>query len=324
MRKKLINLLQWATVAGCTVFIVRFFYRNSEELRSLVNIRPAQIVVMILSYSVYFVSHAYRYKIVLEKCSGCTIGFSQWFRISMLGRFLNTVIPQMGNLYRAVRLKEEYHVSYTRYVSSFFSFAWLDTSSNLLVGLAVIGLLSPGLRIGPLPATHLVLGLAGGVVLLPIILEVVFRSITVRGRFLTWLHAKLAEVLRVSVQNLHDGGYMARVFLVGLLVLAQACVIFYVCFHSIGIRVGAAEVVLFYVLLKLSMNVSLTPSNIGVQEIAFGILGEQTQIGMGQGMLVSAVMRVVGGVALCCFALPMGGLSVLRGRERYRVRSGDA
>ena len=322
MKPNLKRNLQWLLLILSTGFMVHFFSTNREEVRLLLNIRPGEAVTLILLHLVYFVLHGYRYRIVLVKCSGRALGFYPWFRLFILGRFLNTMVPQLGNLYRAVRLKEDHQVTYTRYVSSFFSFAWMDTCFNLLAGAIVIGLVNPGLRVGSLPATHLLLWLAGLFGGIPIVLEVFFRNLTIRARFLSWLHAKLAEVLRVSVGNLRHGGYMAKVFLMGLVVFAEMGVVLYVGFHSLGIRVGVGEVIFFYVLLKLATYVNLTPGNIGALEIGFGVLGEQMGIGMGEGMLVSAVLRVVRYIALFGLALPMGGLDVFRQRKSYRGHQG--
>ena len=312
--------LQWLLLLLCMGFIVHFFCTNQKVLSVLLEIRPAQLVALIVFHFVYLALHGYRYKLVLEKCSERLIGFRPWFRLYILGRFANVVIPQAGNVYRSVRLKEDYGVTYTRYISAFFSLAWMSTCFNLLVALSVVRLVNPSLRVGPLPATQLLLGLAVLFAGIPILLEVLFRIVTVHTPYLAWLHAKLGEVLRVSVRNLREGGYTAGVFLVGFVMSAQACVIFYLCFHAIGIRVGPAEVVLFYVLLQLTTYLALTPGNLGVQEIVFGILGEQLQIGMGEGMLVSVLLRVLGYIALFALALPMGGLGLVRQAKRYRMR----
>jgi len=70
------------------------------------------------------------------------------------------------------------------------------------------------------------------------------------------------------------------------------------------------------VLLQLATYVAVTPGNLGLQELAFGVLA----VGLGSaavdGVVVSALVRVTGVVAIVAFALPLGGVQALRaGRE---------
>lgn len=71
-------------------------------------------------------------------------------------------------------------------------------------------------------------------------------------------------------------------------------------------------------------SINLPPGNLGVRKVAFGLLADLTGIGMAEGMLVSALLRVVGYIALFAVALAMGGLGVLRQAERYRSEADDS
>lgn len=320
IRKEQKKIIQWIMLIACIVFIVYFFSTKKEDFRLLLDIRPQRIVLLAILCMVYLILHGYRYKIVLEKCSKRFLAFLPWFKIFIIGRFLNTIIPQGGNVYRSVLLKKNHGITFTHYVSGFFSFAWMDTCFNLLIALVVVGIINPDLYIGPLRALHLITGLVALLVGFPMFLKTVFQSFTIQHRFLSRVHLHLSEMLTISVQNFCDGCYMIRFFLVGLLVFLQACMIFYVCFLSMGLRIGVAEVVFFYVFLKLSTHISITPGNVGIQEIGFGIISHQLQMSVAQGMLVSVILRMVSYVALLGLALPMGGIDLLRHSERYRNR----
>lgn len=321
MKSSLRKPLQWFLLILCAGFIVQFFNRNREELLVVLEIRPTYVVSLLALCSVYLILHAYRYQVVLEKCSDRQISFGSWFRLFILGRFLNSIFPQAGNVYRSVRLKENYGVTYTRYISACFSLVWMATCFNLLLTLGVIMLANPGLRVGSLPAKQLVLVSAVLFGALPPLVGALLRVLPERG-YLSWLRAKLTEVLQVSVRNLRDGWYMARIIVAGVLVFGQACLIIYMCFQSMGIGVGAAEAVLFYSLLQLSTYVNFTPGNIGVQEIVLGLLAEAMEIGMGAGMLVSGLLRAVNYMLLLILGAAMGGLGLVRQSEHYTSRDG--
>ncbi len=307
------RLLSWLAVALSGAYIAYFFSANGDDLRLLLSIRPEHVVALILLQVLYLLLHGYRYRIVLEQCSDRSIAYWPWFRLFVLGRFLNTVLPQSGNLYRGLLLKDVWGVTYTRYVTAFFSFAWMGNCLNLLIALAMVALVDPGLRVGVVPAGLLVASLLLALAGLPVLLDRFSRGVRIRARYVSWIHDKVSEVLRVSVGNLRDARYLRRMLGFGLLAFAAACTIFGACFHGLGISVGFAEMALFYVILQISTHVHVTPGNLGVQELGFGILGEQMGIGMGEGMLVSALLRVSGYLALFALAVPMGGVRLLRG-----------
>ena len=317
------RVLSWILLLLSVGFIIHFFGTHRENLETLLEIEVLPLIVLLTLNFFYLIVHGYCFQLVLEKCYGRKIGFHAWFNIYVLGRFLNLIIPQLGNVYRSVRLKQEHQVTFTRYVSGYFSFAWMGTWVNLAIALAVIAVMSPDLQIGPVSAIYPVLGL---VVLFgagPIVLDAWLSSWRVENRALSWVHEKIAEMLRVSVQNLRDRRYLTKFFMLGLVLLGQVCVAFYFCFAALGVTVDPAAVVLFYVLLQLATFVNLTPGNLGVQEIAFGVLAEQMGIGMGEGMLVSVLLRVTGLIALFAVAIPMGGLGVMRQAGRYRSEAGE-
>lgn len=318
------RIASWLVLLLCLGFIVYFFATDQDGVRLILEIEGPPIAGLLLIHLTYLVVYSYRLQIVLRKCSGRDIRFWPWFEICILGQFLNAMAPQLGNVYRGVRLKKEHQVTYTRYISGFFSFAWMGTWANFVIAVVVIAVMSPDLQIGPIRAVYPVLGL---VVLFgagPVLLEAWLSNWRVEVRALSWIHEKLSEMLRISVQNLRDRTYLAKFFLLGLVLLGQACAVFYLCFYSLGVPVQPAEVILFYVLLQLSTYVNVTPGNLGVQEIVFGVLADQMGIGMGEGILVSVLLRVTGYIALFAVALALGGLGVLRQAGRYRSEADES
>jgi uncharacterized membrane protein YbhN (UPF0104 family) len=83
-------------------------------------------------------------------------------------------------------------------------------------------------------------------------------------------------------------------------------------FAALGREVGAAEAIAFYVLLQLATYLTITPGNLGVQELAFGALA----VGVGgaavEGVVVSGLLRVTGVLALVAAGLPLGGVAAVR------------
>ena len=277
--------------------------------------RPSTIFYIIVLQVIYYLLQGYRVQIVLHKCGNRKIPFWPWLKIFILGRFLNMVVAQLGNIYRSLRLKQDYQISYTGYISGFTSMAWMDTSMNLIIATTVIAIFSPGFMVGPFLAWKLLLLMTILVIVLPYSAEFVLRKIKFSNSRVVWVHAKLSEVLSTSIQNLKDTTYLIQFVLLGLAMFARTCVVFYIYFSIFDVHVSLPALVVFYSLFKISFYFILTPGNLGIQEIAFGFLSEQMGIGIENGVYVSVFIRVVGTLSLSVLGLTLGGADLIRHRK---------
>lgn len=281
------------------------------------NLDLTTILPIIAIQLLYYPLQAYLFRIVLEKCSGSKLPFFGWFKIFILSTFLNTVFSQTGNVYRGLQLKSDYNISYTRYISSYISFAWMDLWINLIIATAIILLLKPDLHIGPLIAWKVLLAAIIVVIAVPILIEILCHRIKFNNARLSWIHSKLSEVLTVSVNNITDTAYLSKITLINIVVLICIAGLFRFCFLILGIKLNIPTVVIFYALLKIGNYVNITPGNLGIQELAYGFLGTQMGIGMAQSILVSAFMRLTGTAVLVLLAVTLGGISLLWHRKYY-------
>lgn len=311
------KIIQWVLAVCCLAYIFWFFLKNTQELTLVFKLNPLTLAALTCFIVLGHIMYSYRFKIILEKCSGCSIPFWPWFRIVVLSRFLGTFVPQAGNIYRSVCLKKNYHISYTRYAGSFFSFAWMDTSLNLICAVGIVLAIKPDLQIANFKALNFLTLLTAAIVAIPILLEFIFRLIRFRNRYLSWLHAKLSEMLTVSVSSLSDGVYMLKIVLTGIIAFINTIAVFYICFISLDMPVNLPVLALFYVVLKLSTQIIITPGNLGVRELAYGILSEQMHIGMAQGIVISAIIRILGTCVIITLGTLFGGIDLLRHRRDY-------
>ncbi len=307
---------RWGLMAVCLSYLAWFFMRNRDTLEVAFSLRPGLLAGILLLQLVYYGLQGWRFRIVMEKCSGVRLPMWPWLRLFILGRFLNIMLSQAGNVYRSVRLKRDFGVSYTRYIGGFASMLWLDTCMNLLVAVAVILLFEPGFRIGTVRAWSAIAVLAVMVIVAPLAAERLLRGLHFRRARLDWVHGRLSEVLRITVANLHDPVYLLKIFGLGLLVFARTVWLFDLYFRAFGVEVPLPALAVFYTLFKLSFFVMLTPGNLGVQEIAWGFLSEQMGLGMARGVLMSAFIRVVGLVVIGVLGLACGGWDLLRRRDQ--------
>lgn len=313
--KKIIKLL--ITIA-CIAYLIKFFYTDRQSLRLLLKLDFLSVAYIVILTVIYFLVLNLRIKIVLEKCSGKMLPFWPIFKLLMLTNFLNLVLIQVGNIYRSIRLKKAYDISYTSYISSFTSLLWMDTCLNILIAVVVISMVKSDFQIGKFTAWKLfsIIGLV--TVASPIIGNLLLSWIKIENRRLAWIHSKLTEVLTATIINLKDILYLLKVTALGIVILILTVIAHYILFKEFGIILTVPALLVFYVLLRLSLFIIITPGNIGVQEIAYGFISEQMGFGMAQGVLVSVFSRILNTSVILVLGILFGGIDLLRHRKNYQ------
>ena len=223
--KQMKTLLRWLLAIACLAYLVKFFYDSRADLSIALSLDGWVLTGIVAMQLLYYFLQGERLRIVMEKCSGRNLPVGPWLKLFIIGRFLNTIFAQAGNVSRGVILKRDYGVSYTRYIAANASMAWMDTGMNFLLVAAIVLIFSPEFRIGPFAAWK-VLGLSAVATIAgPVVFEAVFRRLRFGFGPLVWLHNKSAEVLRVSVENLADRMYLLKIVLLGLAVFARTVLI---------------------------------------------------------------------------------------------------
>lgn len=311
--KRALPLILFALSIVATAVLIT---QRGEDLELLRTLDVPAVLLLVVMQAIYLVVQSGRFHVVLVKLADRRVGFWPWLQLFVLGRFLNLFVPQAGNVYRGVELKRRFEVGYTRFVAAFVNAPWVAMVLNFALGAVVVALWQPGARVGEWPL-GLLLGVATiATALGPFAVSLLLPLLPRRFRALAWLHARLAEMLRVTLASLRDGAYIMRVVAWTLAAFVQAVAMLWICFVAIGVDVGLAEAVAFYVLLQLATYVAITPGNLGIQELAFAGLATGMGAGAVEGVVVSGLVRVTGVIALLALALPLGGVEALRASRR--------
>lgn len=264
-------------------------------------------------------SNTIRFRLVLEKCAQRHIPLKPWVELFVNGRFLNHIVPQAGNVYRSVELKERYGVPHTRYLTTLVAVAWLSTALNLLLVVALIVGLDPSFQLGAWPAWWIVLALWGAVVLGPFVARSILASVRSADGRLGWAQRRINEVLDVATDSALDRSWLLKVLGLSFIVFVLATANVALCFTALGQPALIGESALFYSVLQISNIVKLTPGNLGAQELAFGVLGSHATVGMSEGILASGLFRVGAMAVLAALALPLGARQLLKPDSRSKV-----
>ncbi len=315
--KQIKTLLKIVIVAACIVYIASFFYTSRSSLSIVIKLNFTTLSALVLLWFCYMLTHSWRLQLILQKCSGRKIAFWQWFKILVLGNFLNMVFSQLGNIYRGVRLKKECDISYTSYIASFASFAWMDTCMNLVLAIVIILLIEPDLKIGSFPASFLLVIICAVIVILPVAASSLLRFIRFKNHYLDWTKSKLSQVLATTLDNIKDVSFLLKIILLGIAVFMITVFSYHVLFAGFDMRLSLPALTVFCTLLNLSTFFVITPGNIGIQEIAFGFISQQFGVGMAQGILVSIVSRIISTALIILLGVLFGGMNVIKYRNKY-------
>jgi uncharacterized membrane protein YbhN (UPF0104 family) len=238
-----------------------------------------------------------------------------WFRIVVLGAFLNLFVPQLGNVYRGVTLKREFSVTYTAYATGLFTFVWLDTAFGFLSCLLVLLVLQPGLRLGAVSVVPAIALLVTAMLVAPWLASRLLAKLELGQGRLAGLKGRMDTLLATSSRALQSPGFLLRFLCVSALGMVDQAVILWICFKAAGLPIDPETAVLFQVVVKLSNQVIVTPGNLGLTELAFGVLGSAAHGGsVGYGIAAALVFRVLFSSSVIVLGILLGGIGLLRSR----------
>jgi len=287
------KFIQYTILTIIAFFIYRYFQNNREELKQIIHIKPKYILFMGVSYALILLALSYKMFLILRSYGLKDISLIDWFKIYLTSRILNTHITQSGNIYRTVKLKKDYQFPYTESIGVLTLFTWLELLFILVTSLVFLNILDREyLHNNPLILWfHLVT--ISSIALAPFMARFIFSQIKINNKTLQWVNHKLSEVAQNFTESLKDKVLLIQFTLISMISFVLIIATVYTSFLSIGIKLPITSVILFTVLNQLSGLFIITPGNLGVTEIFFGYLSKLLGNSMGQGILVSAILRVI-------------------------------
>lgn len=278
------------TVVAVAVIV----WLNRSDLDALGELTVPAMALIVGLQVLYLVPQSYRYEIVTEEHAGVALPSLPWFRIFTIGTLLNNFLMQAGLVYRSAALKRLAGVGLAAYIGSYASFAWLSLLLNLGVAAVLLGALSPGVAFGPAPAWLTMIAVGLVVAVAPAVLRRIAGRLGSPHRFVRAANGILDDIV-----DLPRRPRFARRFLVSS-ALATACgtAVVLATAHGLDAGVSVGEAALFLALVQMSSLVVITPGNLGIRELAFGLIGGALETGAVNGLLISAVTRATGIVAL--------------------------
>ena len=297
-RSPLIRAAKWSLLGISLFAVIYALVHEQETLRQALLISPSRLGLIGALLVLYFLIYSYRFVILIEKHCNCRIGLLPWLRMLIVVRFMNNTVPQMGTIYRGVHLKRDFGVSYTDYISANVFFILTDTLFNFAVAAILLVATGNQLSFGGIHASLWLSAGFLGLVALPYLVSYALSHITSLQRTPGKIVKGLSQVAHEITVSAKDLRYMFRSTVLALLSFITMAWVFHVLLQAVDVELPFATLAVFYALYRLTFHVSITPGNIGIREIAYGLLCAQADVGMSKGILVSAELRILSMVVL--------------------------
>jgi uncharacterized membrane protein YbhN (UPF0104 family) len=205
---------------------------------------------------------------VLQEAAGMKFGPIVMFRIFVMARILNLVVPQSGNVYRIASLKDRYNAPIVETTGGLATFVWISVTASL--ALSTILTIASGSE--TTEGTSASAGLLAGLTLITAVAPWAFLALASRinsnSSFLTKVRRASSAALDVVKHPrvlVHFLGYWALSLIVIVIMYSTA-------FSMVGPIPSIATLIAIYALVQATSFVVITPGNIGIQDIGFAAI----------------------------------------------------
>jgi uncharacterized membrane protein YbhN (UPF0104 family) len=317
-----IRIPRWVSIGlvvstlGLVVWMVA---RDRPSLDAIGGIEPVDIFIIMILQVLYLIPESYRQKIVIESSSLTPIRSFQWFRIFVVGRFLNTLIPQSGNVYRALRLRNDLGIAISEFGGGMAAFVIMSVVASLFIAAPLLAWQNPSPTIGDIPVW--VVLIVAGIVLAatPFLIWFAVRDRSPAPEGQSRIRETAHQVVTATMMALSDLRLMFAFVAVWIVTLIVVVTLYRTVFEVIGWNLGVGEAIAIYALLQASSFIVLTPGNLGIQELGFAALAAVFGIPAAIGVIAAALIRTTGWIAVAVPAALFGSNDIIE-----YVRTGAA
>jgi uncharacterized membrane protein YbhN (UPF0104 family) len=266
---------------------------------------------------------SWRFKVIMKQCAGVQLSHWKWFCLTSVAQFLNLFVPQLGHVHRAVMLRRECDLSYSGYTSGLAVFFWFEFLTSSFLALIIVGWRDPFFSAGPVRVLPVLAAIFLVALISPFTLGIAIKRMPVgAGR----LRARLERFNAVRSNTLamsRSPAFVAQFLVLNLLVAVGHVAMLALAFGAVGRPIGIGDLMFFQVLLKLSNLVTVTPGNLGITELAYGVLAQTIAGDLQHGIAAAVLIRTLGTFVMVTLGWALGGLPALFGRRAVLTRTMD-
>jgi uncharacterized membrane protein YbhN (UPF0104 family) len=265
MRKPLApRWVSWLVAIIGIGILVALVVRSGVPLDT-VDLSVGSVGLLLISQVAYLVTESLRMQSILQEAAGMRFQPLVMFRIFVMARILNLVVPQSGNVYRIASLKDRYNAPIVETTGGLASFVWISVTASLALSTVLTFVSGTSATRVTAISVQVLAGLTIAAVAAPCALLWVASRITSENSFLSKIRRASGAALdvvkhpRVLMRFL---GYWALSLIVIVIMYATA-------FSMVGTIPSIAALIAIYALVQATSFVVITPGNIGIQDIGF-------------------------------------------------------
>ena len=218
------------------------------------------------------------------------IGFSEYAKIFFNGQMISFILPHFGTLYKAYKLKN-FNLSYKDFIGINLFLTWFYLF--FFVIFYSFEILIFGYEI--LKNYNIILFLAGiffstTLLSIPFFYQKFFK-IKFKNILLSKIYNAITYVviLPISLKNYQFYKFLS---LCGLLGHLLSFIVIYLLFLTIGIDLKFSVIVIFFIVNSFLDQVPITPKNLAISELIFGIVSQNIGLTFEFGVVIKLLLRL--------------------------------
>lgn len=292
------RILPWLAALGMLGYAAWLCYSRQLDWKAALRLPVLSIALIVALQLLYNLAMSCRHYLMLRALGLRGATFGAWFRIFVMGRTMNSLMGQSGNVYRALALKKGYGFGYSKTIAAYSATAWMSIMLNAFLIAAITAVFQPGFEIGGVNVP-VAAGAAFVVTLaLPFLARRFGRLVSATlGKRWDWV-SRVVHRADGAVAVASRPGLVLTINAVGVFSFAVNALMIYIAFRGMGIDLAFPALLVFVGILRLSSLVIITPGNLGVRELAYGFLSSAVGVGLAEGLLVSGILRLAGYLVL--------------------------
>jgi hypothetical protein len=261
-----------------------FIYKFHDDFRVIREINRWQFSQLFALSLITILLNGAKLRAITQSYN-ISLRFNEWFGLTAISLSLNSLLFKSGSLLASNYLKRAHHFPYMSYVGSWGADFLLMLFNSAIVGLAVTSYLAAT------SGKNYQLIITGFFLVILVLLLLMRSNIQIGEKQHKILDA-LSRALKSLNELLQNKQLLATLASFGAGLIIVTALRFYVASAILHYNIPLSHCFLFTAILTFVRNVPMIQSDIGMRELAVGLLSELLGSGLKEGFLISVVDRV--------------------------------
>ena len=217
------------------------------------------------------------------------ISFFRWNNLFIEGQILGNLVPQSGVIYRSFILKNEYRLSYTKYLNIYLILIVLEL---VLLSLIVLLLLLNSYE----QNIQIIQFLSAALILCMLIMFLIFyfsRYILSKFKKISIKHIKRVMInLFIAFIRILLFNNIIKILLASLIKILIGFGVFYISAKTLNIEISMLSIFILFFINQIIEPLKITPQNLVIGELVLGFTAFQLNLSFVSGSAIKLIIRV--------------------------------